>query len=453
VTGLAPRPFRFLSLFSGIEAASVAWKPLGWDCVGVAEVEPFPCSLLQHHYPAVPNLGDVTRITEKQIKQLGHIDLVVMGSPCTDVSIAGQRKGFHHADGTATRSGLFFTGMQIFHWAERHCDTRFLLLENVPGLFSSNKGRDFAAVVGQMAGLEDVPVPRHGWGSEGVAVGDNGMLEWCVLDAQWAGLAQRRKRVFALLDTGDWASRPPILLEPEGLRGDSPPSREAGQGVTGTLEASAGASRGAGTPHSVLATGGCWWDGGQVSQTLDAVLSKGQAMPEKNRFPAVLQPVTHSLRADGFDASEDGTGRGTPLVPVAFDTTQVTSKANRSNPKPGDPCHPLASTAHPPAIAFSCKDRGADASEIAPTLRAMAHSSSHPNAGGQVAVAIQMAVRRITPLEAERLQGAPDNYTLVPHRGKPAADGPRYKGLGNSFAVPCIRWIGQRIELALELAA
>jgi DNA (cytosine-5)-methyltransferase 1 len=503
------KPFRFLSLFSGIEATSVAWKPLGWECVGVAEIEPFPCALLGHPYPDVPNLGDVTKITEQQIKQLGHIDLVVGGFPCQDLSVAGKRKGLTHADGTVTRSGLFFTGLKIFQWAQQHCGARLLLIENVPGLYSSNKGRDFGAVVEHMAGLENVPIPANGWGTEGAAVGDHGLLEWCALDAQWFGVAQRRKRVFALLDTGNWSSRPPILLESEGLRGDTPPRREAGEGIAATLEASAGASRGAGTPHSMLAPAGCWWDGGQVSQTLDAVLSKGQAMPEKNRFPAVLQPVTHSLRAEGFDGSEDGTGRGTPLTPAVAPclTGNYGKQPDNSDTSKGPLLIP---------VAFSCKDHGADAGEVSPTLRAMGHSGSHANAGGQVAVAIPlqevgkrtgvstsdpragigigsdgdpmftlqstaqhgiafdlrgreggammegphdtaniraaaggsrgylatpMAVRRITPTEAERLQGFPDGYTLVPHRGKLAADGPRYRGLGNSMAVPVMSWV------------
>ena len=152
--------------------------------------------------------------------------------------------------------------------------------------------------------------------------------------------------------------------------------------------------------------------------------------------------IAHSLRAEGFDASEDGTGRGTPLVPVPFDTTQITSAANYSNPKAGDPCHPLAAGSHAPAVAFSCKDHGADASDIAPTLRSMNHD------GSQVAFASAMKVRRLTPRECERLQGFDDDYTLIPVRGKPAADGPRYKALGNSMAVPVMAWIGERIQMA-----
>jgi len=259
-----------------------------------------------------------------------------------------------------------------------------------------------------------------------------------------------------------------------------------------------------------------WWDGSPVSQTLDAVLHKGQTMPEKNRFPAVLQPIP-------------------------FDTTQITNPTNGSNPKPGAPCHTLASGAAAPAIAFSCKDYGADATEeLSPTMRAMGHKDSHPNAGGQIAVCVtgdrthalntanngkgcsedgtgrgvptvavalrgreggnmieigdevsntlrasgggsdkahvftDMAVRRLMPVECERLQGFPDGWTAVPttpvskanqtaaraalEAGDPsfvevggvmmnvAADGPRYKQLGNSWPVTVVAWIGERID-------
>lgn len=244
---------RYLSLFSGIEACTVAWHPLGWEAVAFCEFDKFPSAVLAHHYPDVPNLGDVTAITDEQIAALGPIDLVVGGSPCQDLSVAGKRKGL-----AGERSALFHEQLRIFHAARRLCGARWFLWENVPGAFSSNAGRDFAVVVSQMAGAS-VPVPEDGWGNEGMALGEHGLVEWAVLDAQWFGVAQRRRRIFALLDAGDWANRPPVLLEPDGLRGDSAPRREAREGVA---------------------------DG-----------------------------PTHSLRADGFDASEDGTGRGTPLIP------------------------------------------------------------------------------------------------------------------------------------------
>lgn len=263
-----------------------------------------------------------------------------------------------------------------------------------------------------------------------------------------------------------------------------------------------------------------YWNGEQVSQTLDAVLAKGQTMPEKNRFPAVLVPDTaHTLRAEGFDAGEDGTGRGTPLVPVAFankghfGSMSETEVSDPIRAKGGDTGNGGESI-----VAFSCKDHGGDASEIAPTLRSMGHDGSHANGGGQVAVAFHptqdpissedgsthamgtgskggcatvavafaqnqvgevrtgevlntlntnsnasgrntpmvqnaMQVRRLTPTECERLQGFPDGHTLISWKKKPAddcPDGPRYKALGNSMAIPVVSWIGRKIAKHLQ---
>jgi DNA (cytosine-5)-methyltransferase 1 len=227
--------------------------------------------------------------------------------------------------------------------------------------------------------------------------------------------------------------------------------------------------------------------------------------------PYAMYQTAHTLRGEGFDASKDGTGRGTPLVPVGifqdsefgvkqydsagtlragripehqmviqpvpFDTTQITSKANYSNPKAGDPCHPLAAQAHVPCIAFPERMSGtqcASTENLAPSMGALnptavAHSVRLANTSSnewciqeEVTHTLDstqgpashhaMAVRRLTPRECERLQGFPDDYTAVPNRGKPAADGPRYKALGNSWAVPNVRWIGERIEAVMECA-
>lgn len=499
---------RYLSLFSGIEAASAAWKPLGWECVGFSEIEPFPTRLLAARHPGVPNLGDVTKITEADIAMLGHIDLIVFGSPCQDLSVAGKQKGL-----AGERSGLFFSAMRIIGWAREWCDLRGALWENVPGAFSSNKGADFAAVVGALAGLE-CAVPPKGWGTEGCAVGSEAMVEWCVLDAQWFGVAQRRRRVFALADFGDWSRRPPILLEPEGLRGDSAPRRGTGEEVAGTLAARTEVSGFPGSDEAmsgyvqrvrgpVLSRGSREVAGSltssygkqpdssdtalgpnlvilevmQVANTLNAgghsrnplgetllaymptrtfgadgginehfaprdicdALHTSSGSGNKAPIVCVTGQVTHALTVNGFDASEDGTGRGNPI------------------------------------IAFSCKDYGNDATlNVAPTMRAMGHSGSHANAGGQLAVAFDTynqslspvshtlrdpngtfgdalpavwsdrSVRRLTVEECESLQGFPRGYTAIPS----AADGPRYKALGNSMAVPVMNWIGRQIDYA-----
>ncbi len=220
---MSKKHMRYLSLFSGIEAATVAWKPLGWEPVAFAEVDEFPKAVLAHHYPNIPDLGDVTKITEEQIKALGPIDLVVGGSPCQDLSIAGERTGLRDKDGSVTRSGLFDEQIRIFETARKNNGCRYLLWENVPGAFSSNKGRDFAYVIDSMVG-GDIQVPEGGWKNSGIGISLDGSrcVEWRVLDAQYFGVPQRRRRIFALLDTGAWWSREPILFERESLQGNPP---------------------------------------------------------------------------------------------------------------------------------------------------------------------------------------------------------------------------------------
>jgi DNA (cytosine-5)-methyltransferase 1 len=290
------------------------------------------------------------------------------------------------------------------------------------------------------------------------------------VDGLERAVPQRRQRVFVVGHLGDWRRAAAVLFERESLSGHPAPRREAGQVVAPTIAARTRGGGGLGTDFDC--------DGGLIPeivlQAMSSKWSKGSSGPAGDGV-ANLIPVAHSLRAEGFDASEDGTGRGTPLVPIAqivngnqgsggnrswlgmgephqtltkqdhgnyiaFDTTQITSAANYSNPKPGDPCHPLAAGAHVPAIA------------VADTLTSNgdAHSGFRDEKG---LVPQGWAVRRLTPAECERLQGFPDGWTDVPYRGKPAADGPRYKALGNSMAVNVMRWIGRRIELVDGLEA
>ena len=185
-----------------------------------------------------------------------------------------------------------------------------------------------------------------------------------------------------------------------------------------------------------------------ISGTVSSKWHKGTGGPAGDE---VQNLVAHTLRADGFDASEDGSGRGTPLVPVPFDTTQITSKANRSQPKPGDPCHPLAAGSHPSAIAFTPQNDGGDACEnLSPTLRV---GTSLPDRGEGMAICYSKAVRRLMPIECERLQGLPDGYTDVPYRRRNwTPDGPRYKALGNTMAANVMRWLGRRIQMVDDLA-
>lgn len=442
--------------------------PLGWKPAFFSEIESFPRAVLQHHYPCVPLHGDFTTIQEHDYDP---IDLLVGGTPCQAFSVAGLRKGFADERGNLT--------LEFVRLAQR-LKPRWLVWENVPGVLSIDRGRAFGSFLGGLA--------ECGYG-----------FAYRVLDAQHFGVPQRRRRVFVVGYLGDWRPPAAVLFERESLLRDLTPRRKAGEGVARGTEL--------GTP------GGCWWDGGQVSQTLDAVLSKGQTMPEKNRFPAVLQPVTpsltgnpygdhesrdgllvtHSLRGEGFDASEDGTGRGTPLVPVtapcltgnygkqpdSSDTSKgpmLIPVANQEravceNPDAGPDgagfrtdgmAYTLEARPVPQAVAYDLRGREGGAMLEGPHETANIRAASGGSSRSYVAV--PMAVRRLTPRECERLQGFPDDYTNIPWKNGKAGtpdllgpakwdcpDGPRYKALGNSMAVPCMRWIGDRIDLVRGL--
>jgi len=450
---------RFLSLFSGIEAASTAWADLGWECVGFSEIESFPCELLSQRHPGVRNLGDVTKITEADILSLGHIDLVVFGSPCQDLSVAGKQKGLSGA-----RSGLFFTAIQIVQWAREWCDCRFALWENVPGAFSSNSGRDFAAVVDALSGVAGTAVPPKGWGTEGCAVGPEAMVEWATLDAQWFGVAQRRRRVFAIADFGDWRSRPPILLESEGLRGDTAPSRETGQSVAGSLSARTKGGGGLGTDFEcggglvpklrpVLTSSGdishCLNAGGMgrtdyETETL-VVGFNHDAQPDEMRFdPHLSASLTCSQNSAVAYNIYGGNKRADRPEGGFYVKQEETSKTLDSATGLNPTCAQGGV-----AIAYSTKLHNTtnnQAGKIYAEYTTALDCNSPPPV-----LLTPMAVRRLTPGECEKLQGFLPGYTAITRNGKRAADGPRYKALGNSMAVPVMAWIGRQIDFAVEM--
>lgn len=447
---------RYLSVCSGIEAATVAWHSLGWTPVAFAEIEAFPSAVLAYRFPDVPNLGDLTRITSADV---GAIDLLVGGTPCQSFSIAGLRGGLADDRGNLA--------LEFLRLADR-TRPRWLVWENVPGVLSSNGGRDFGAILGGMVEL--------GYG-----------FAYSVLDAQHFGVPQRRRRVFVVGYLGDWRPAAAVLFERYCLQRHSPPRREKREGIAPTLAARTRGGGGLGTDFDC--DGGLIaYGGNNTAGPIDIATAVNAHGGPHGRLDFESETfIAHALRGEGFDASEDGTGRGTPLVPMAYRTS-----GNCGAWETGDKVDTLTTGTDPNShvLAFSSKDHGADAGDIAPTLRAMGHSGSHANAGGQLAVAfaensraeirleggdgsvtgslktgggkpgqsypvaqVGMQVRRLTPRECERLQGFPDDWTLVPYRGKPTADGPRYKALGNSFAVPVVRWIGERIQAVEEALA
>ncbi len=422
---------RYGSVCSGIEAATVAWEPLGWDPAWFAEIEPFPSAVLAHHYPEVPNLGDFTAINPAP----GSIDLLVGGTPCQSFSVAGLRGGMADDRGNLALEFLRLAGRARPRW---------VVWENVLGVLSSNGGRDFGAFLGGLAEL--------GYG-----------FAYRVLDAQHFGVPQRRRRVFVVGHLGDWRRAVAVLFERHSLSGHPAPRRQADAGVASGAQAGTPfkLTRGGPGHRGITAMEDC------VSPTMDCDSSN----PIRNQGGLL---VAHSLRADGFHASEDGTGRGTPLVPVAFHATQ--------DPINGEvcPCLPTQKGTCGVAYIVNAAESCAVQSHARPseTARCLDSTGSFANAQGGTVVAFNwqaggskdflgpvkerspalarkqtpafvqgMAVRRLTPRECERLQGFPDDWTLVPYRGKPASDGPRYKAIGNSFAVPVVRWIGERIAL------
>ncbi|MQR02346.1 DNA cytosine methyltransferase [Glaciimonas soli] len=402
---------RYLSLFSGIEAASVAWQPLGWECVAVAEIELFPCSVLAHHYPTIPNLGDVTKITELDIALLGNIDLIVFGSPCQDLSVAGKRQGFTHADGSSTRSGLFYTAINIIQWARKHCNLRYALWENVPGAFSSNAGADFAAVVAQLAGMREQPsAPPKGWGSEGCAIGEEAMVEWSTLDAQYFGVAQRRRRVFVVADFGAWQGRPPILLERDSLRGDHAPRRSTGQEIASTVTASTQKSdRGDGSDNLIVTCLATGQGGAEITHQIAPTLSCNHEAPI----------AVYGIQGNVIGRQDQHGGNGFGVCEHIAPTLTTTDQH---------------------AVAIGWSEELTASIELAGTLQRGGSGGRHDGV-----MQPDMTVRRLTEEECEVLQGFPRHYTKVMHGKKLASGGVRYRALGNSMAVPVMAWIGQQI--------
>jgi DNA (cytosine-5)-methyltransferase 1 len=447
---------RYIDVCSGISAPTMAWKPLGWQALCFAEIEAAPRAVLAHHYPDVPLNGDFTQIKGDEY---GPVDLLVGGTPCQSFSVAGLRGGLGDDRGNLA--------LEYLRLADR-TRSRWLVWENVPGVLSSNGGRDFGAILGGMVEL--------GYG-----------IAYRVLDAQHFGVPQRRRRVFVVGYLGDWRRPAAVLFERHSLSGDTPPRREARQ-VAPTIPSRSTGGGGLGTDFDC--DGGLVQWPAEVAPTLNAAFGSKQGLEDQHIRGGVdysSPPITamclnagamgrqdaeseallavnrcgidvaHSLRGEGFDASEDGTGRGTPLVVAAIQERAICENPNAGPDGAGfrtdGQAYTLEARTVPQAICFSAKDHGGDAMhDLSPTPRAGGHSGSHANAGVMPAVAQSAsAVRRLTPRECERLQGFPDDFTLAPHRGKPMADGPRYKMLGNSMAVPVVRWIGERIS-AIELA-
>lgn len=461
--------FRYVSIFSGVEAASLAWEPLGWEPVAFSEIEPFPCAVLAERWPDVPNLGDITKIDWKEEID-GAIDLVVGGSPCQSFSVAGKREGLKGA------SGLMFEYIRCV----QELRPRWFLWENVPGALTSEDGGAFGQLLSEMDEL--------GYG-----------LAWRVLDAQFFGVAQRRRRLFLVGHLGA-ESPAEVLFEPDCLSGNLKSSREKRQ------ELASRAGRGA-------ACAGFKYSAAPRANTIGYAEEQANTLTADWHAPAVFPLPSTALSQYGTEIAGCLTARGdsSPCADrgqniVCMTGTQahchisdevagcltahmgkddapvVVGGANSENAAHeafgfaqntrnevrvvGDETFSGALAANPgmKQTTFVCThgthpiamgDRRAHAAicrNVCPTLKCGGGSAMVTSEIRDKPAGINpMLVRRLTPLECERLQGFPDGHTLIGWKGKPAEecpDGPRYKAIGNSMAVPVMRWIGRHIALS-----
>jgi DNA (cytosine-5)-methyltransferase 1 len=501
----------YLSICSGIEATTVAWHPLGFRPLAFSEIEAFPRAVLGHHYPDVPCHGDFTALRGQP--WIVDADILVGGTPCQAFSVAGLRNSL--ADDRGNLS-LEFVRLADAIDAVRGAAGRppaIIVWENVPGVLSVRDnafGCFTAALAGDVAPL--VP-PRGKWTNAGVVDGPARTVAWRILDAQYFGLAQRRRRVFVVASARAGFDPAAVLLEFEGLRRDSPPRREAGKDAAGGPAPGTDERRshwdGIEHPHPTLNQAFNTGAIGYSNQELFSQRGAGLVSEASTReIPHCLnadasEDLSPTLRAMPHHASHaNGGGQMAVAIPIN-EVGKRTGPSSNDDPRAGtgigedgDPMFTLQAGARHGVAAYAFQPRIArngrgDMGDIVNALNAQSGETGKGDAAPCVAVAFQdrfrgddgrgydrppplstemtgsletvkpwnvatsMAVRRLTPVECERLQGFPDGYTAIPWRGKPAADcpdGPRYKALGNSMAVPVMRWIGQRIAAVLEAA-
>ena len=422
---------RFGSVCSGIEAASVAWGPLGWKAAWLSEIEPFPSAVLAHHYPDVPNLGDMTLLPERILSgEVEAPDVFCGGTPCQAFSVAGLRNSLDDA-----RGNLSLVFCEIANAIDKvrsvqQSNPCIIFWENVPGVLST-KDNAFGCFLGALAGEDDALIPPGGrWTNAGFIDGPKRAVAWRVLDAQYFGVAQRRKRVFVVASARADFDPAAVLFEFDGVRRDTAPSREAGQDPAPCVTNGPPFSR---TGNERVEAEAMVVQPFEVGNCLTARMHKGiNSTLDEGQTP-VLQPIPLDMRNAGRDPEKhdemnrQGVGVG----------------------EPGDPAHTVTSAfVHAVAQPMVLMDQGGSVMNVEHDIVGTLRRETH----GHEPAVIQppsMAVRRLTPVECERLQGFPDGYTNIPWRKKDESpDGPRYKALGNSWAVPNVRWIGERIAKA-----
>jgi DNA (cytosine-5)-methyltransferase 1 len=494
-------PITYGSVCSGIEAATMAWHPLGMRATWFAEIEPFPSAVLAHHYPHTPNLGDMTKLGAQVLAgKIAAPDVLVGGTPCQAFSVAGMREGLADPRGALTIKYVELADATDYVRASQRKPPCVIVWENVPGVLS-DKGNAFGCFLGALAG-ENCELQPSGkkWQDAGCVYGPKRTIAWRVLDAQYFGLAQRRRRVFVVASARDGFDPAEVLFEREGVRRNTAPRRGEGQDVTGTA------------PFGPALQCGCGHVFGDELGPYGCVNCEGDEGPAVSMFGGIPAFGGHSL-SGSIERSATLTAKDSrldiesetffvaPTLDASFGRLQGCSgqDANHGHGHlvvhgTQDPdinielAHPLGrnSGQENALMAFTQNSRsevrhigghgqivGALAAEAgAQQQNYLAYSTKlhHTSACGAgklyeeytasldacsppPALLIPSQVRRLTPRECERLQGMPDDYTLIPWRGKPAdecPDGPRYKAIGNSKAVTVVRWIGQRILRQLK---
>ena len=419
---------RFGTVCSGIGSPEAACGPLGWACQFQSEIESFPCAVLKHHYPDVPNYGDMTKFKEWPN---ATIDVLVGGTPCQSFSVAGLRKGLDDPRGNLMLTYLAIAARYLPSW---------VVWENVPGVLSSHKGKDFGTFLGGLAEL--------GYG-----------FAYRILDAQYFGVAQRRRRVFVVGHLGDWRRAAAVLFERASMSGHPAPCRETGKGVAPTISARTKGGGGLGTDFDLdgslipevcptlrsggNSTGGDRPPGTDVDTCYSLIPSIAGCLQERDAKGAdgdtkpghriaISPPLTGNPYGD--HESRDGL-----LVPVIADTLRSASNSPKAHGKQnGTDRETLV------PVAFANVSDGSGLRNAGDFAQPITNRHGDPGT-----VINGMQVRRLTPMECERLQGFQDGFTRIGWGKKPAdqcPDGPRYKALGNSMAVPVMQWIGKRIQ-------
>ena len=484
----------FGSVCSGIEAASVAWHPLGWETAWLAEIEKAPAAVLAHHYPTTWNMGDMTAIAPLiRAGSMPAPDVLVGGTPCQAFSVAGLRNSLSDARGQLTLSFVDLANA-IDEQRDEPC---VVVWENVPGVLNT-KDNAFGCFLAALAGEDEALISPGGkWANAGCVYGPQRTVAWRVLDAQYLGLAQRRKRVFVIASARTDFDPTSVLFESTGLRRDSPPSREAAQEVAGALTSSlgrrCGVPDGGDTPGLLQCFGG-----GNTSGPIDpaacltargmrldfdvetfAVAFNSNAQPDQNAFdPATSATLTCSQSSAAWIPGI-GVRRLTPtecerLQGFPDGYTLVPNNVKRYAPRGSGPCAKQMVTAtlvdasggHHVSTNFcnapkpTCARAGMASGEGYDLCKSVCHQSAHAEVN-----AIRLAGRKAAGgvLYVEGHVYVCDSCTMAAAGagvarivlGKPPgnmADGPRYKMLGNSMAVPCMAWIGERIDAALSRA-